>query len=218
MTHGLKQLSGSDMVSGDVKYKNWKEFTYTGNLLLATNHDIALEENDEAFESRLKRIPFRQSIPRYNQDPRLLERFMQEADAIATRAVEAYLDLIRQPGWSFAGNYERECQSSQYVDYYGVSIAGFLQSNVIQLSESELPTDVEPINDIIFISNPFVQEVWQSWKNETHLDLALASFAKRMWKILKRRPVGNKQRGAGKQNAQSRILGYALILRKGCPG
>lgn len=193
----MKQLSGGDRVPGEVKYKDWIHFTYGGKLLLVTNSDITLEEEDDAFDQRLVRIPFRESVPRYRQDPLLLEKFKSEADVIASKAIDAYLDLIRQPGWSFSGNYEHPCSvKDAKVDYYDLCITAFKQKNMMESPGKYI----------------FVEDAWIKWKEETGLELSLESFSKRLRKIIGCPPPKRKRHSGRKdENPQAVIMDYTWV-------
>ncbi|MEM1486358.1 phage/plasmid primase, P4 family [Oscillospiraceae bacterium PP1C4] len=98
----IKQLTGGDLITTDVKYLNRIKFLNTCRLLYATNHAIRLNSPDEAFENRMVTIPFSVSIPPEQRDPHLLERFEPEKLAIVLKALLAYRDLVAN-NYQFAG-------------------------------------------------------------------------------------------------------------------
>lgn len=100
----LKQLSGSDIVSSDVKYRDRVQFRCTAKLLLATNHPILTKQKDDAFLERVVVVPFSYSVPKEARDPLLMERFNSERDVIATKAILAYFRLVEQR-YKFSGQY-----------------------------------------------------------------------------------------------------------------
>ena len=103
-TSVLKQLSGNDLVSADVKYQRRAKFRCTAKFILATNHPLMTKHQDDALVDRLIVIPFRYSVPKEQRDPLLLERFKQEREAIAYQAIQAYYRLVRNH-YRFSGDY-----------------------------------------------------------------------------------------------------------------
>ena len=101
----IKQLTGGDTVTSDQKFKSRISFRCTAKFVLGTNHVLIPKGDDKAFFNRAVVIPFQFSIPREHQDHTLLNRLVAERDGIATRAVYAYRQLVRD-NYQFAGNYE----------------------------------------------------------------------------------------------------------------
>jgi len=100
----LKQLTGNDVVSADVKYKDRVQFLCTAKIVLASNHPLLMRERDDAFIERAVVIPFNYATPKERQDPHLLECLKWERDAIATRAIAAYFRLVSRK-YRFSGHY-----------------------------------------------------------------------------------------------------------------
>ena len=100
----LKRLSGRDVISSDVKYKDPITFRFRGRILLVTNHPLLLKKEDPAFMERIVTVPFRYTIPVERRDFNLEKKIMGELSAIASKALTAYLRL-RRNGFRFSGNY-----------------------------------------------------------------------------------------------------------------
>ena len=101
----MKKLSGRDTISSAVKYKSRKEFSFTGKIIMVTNHPLLLKHDDQAFWERIVAIPFRYQIPRELQIHNLEEKLMAEMPAIASRAILAYFNL-RNNHYRFSGDFE----------------------------------------------------------------------------------------------------------------
>lgn len=101
----MKKLSGRDTISSAVKYKSRKEFSFTGKIIMVTNHPLLLKHDDQAFWERIVVIPFRYQIPREQQIDNLEYKIMAEMPAIASRAILAYFNL-RNNHYRFSGDFE----------------------------------------------------------------------------------------------------------------
>lgn len=102
----IKQATGGDVISADVKYKARIQFRCEAVFVLVTNHAVRTKDPDDAFFRRAVAIPFRYAVSRSEQiSPEvLLKRLRQEMDVIASRAVETYRQLV-QNRYLFAGDF-----------------------------------------------------------------------------------------------------------------
>lgn len=100
----LKKLTGQDLLSSDVKFKDRVRFVCTAKLLFATNHAVLLPNDDAAFKNRLVVVPFSVSVDREQQDFHLPEKLRAERSAIIYRALWAYRE-VRKDNYIFAGNF-----------------------------------------------------------------------------------------------------------------
>lgn len=128
----LKQLSGNDTVTADVKYKGRAKFTSQAKFICATNHPFRISEYDEALEERLVAIPFNYSIPKEERNPNLIFSLWQERDTIASIALSYYRQLVTNH-YRFAGNYllntlVSKIPAENYVDTQA-DIATFLDEH-----------------------------------------------------------------------------------------
>lgn len=109
----LKQLTGNDLVSANIKYHPPVKFRCRARFILATNHPILLFSKDKAFFERLVVVPFCNSVPKERRNSNLLKLISTEKNAIASKALWAYYELVRN-NYRFSGNYR--VNSSQLTD------------------------------------------------------------------------------------------------------
>lgn len=142
----LKQLTGNDVVSADIKYKARVQFLCQAKILLATNHPLLIRERDDAFVERVVVIPFNYTTPKEQQNRHLLELLQLERDAIATRAIAAYYRLVSQK-YRFCGHYELNGSSvlDSRADGAGAdlmtAVYSFLRSCFVQDANAGVFTD-----------------------------------------------------------------------------
>ena len=103
-TSKLKQFSGNDFISCDVKYGAMVSFYGRAKFILVTNHPLLTSERDDAFVERIVTIPFDYATPLESRDRYLIDKLNAEKDAIATRAVQYYWDLVGR-NYDFEGDY-----------------------------------------------------------------------------------------------------------------
>ena len=103
-TSKLKQFSGNDFMSSDVKHSAMIAFYGRAKFVLVTNHPLLTEERDDAFVERIVTIPFDYVKPSECRDRNLIEKLHAERNAIATIAIQYYFDLVRN-NYRFEGNY-----------------------------------------------------------------------------------------------------------------
>lgn len=102
----LKRISGGgETITADVKMKSQTTFVATAKLLVASNYPIHRSASavDPYLRNRMMIIPFTRTIPIEEQDPNLIEKILNERDAIATEAFYVYRQLM-QKNFLFAGN------------------------------------------------------------------------------------------------------------------
>ena len=101
----LKELSGNDTVSSDVKYESSIVFDNTAKIILVSNHSVVAKTSYEAFYNRIVTVPFKYAVSKSAQDPYLIERLTKEFDGIATKAIHAYWRLVKA-NYVFSGDYK----------------------------------------------------------------------------------------------------------------
>lgn len=101
----LKELSGNDVITGDVKFKAPITFINTSKIILTSNHSILPQTKDDAFMARLVALPFEFGISKDKQITNLLDLLISEASSIVTKSLQAYFRL-RASGYIFAGDFE----------------------------------------------------------------------------------------------------------------
>ena len=100
----LKKLTGSDSISGDVKFGDYLQFENSAKFLYGSNHVVLLPNKDAAFYDRLVVIPFARTVPSDERDFRLEEKLNAERDAIIVQALAAYRRLVKS-NYRFAGDF-----------------------------------------------------------------------------------------------------------------
>jgi len=82
----MKGVTGGDAIVAAAKYKDEISFNPTFALWFAANDRPRIREDDEAFWSRLRCVPFTNSIPTIEQDKSLGEKLRQPAERAAILA------------------------------------------------------------------------------------------------------------------------------------
>lgn len=102
----IKQATGGDAISVDVKFKDRIQFRCAAKFVLVTNHAVRTKDPDEAFFRRAVAIPFRYAVDRTAQLPQdlLLSQLRGEMDAIASQASAEYCRLANNR-FIFAGDF-----------------------------------------------------------------------------------------------------------------
>lgn len=101
----LKKMTGSDLVSSDVKFGDRINFTNSAKFVFASNHAALLPNADDAFFDRIVVIPFPYSVPIEQRNGHLLEKLNAERDAVVVQALAAYRELVAE-NYRFAGEFK----------------------------------------------------------------------------------------------------------------
>ncbi len=131
----IKQLSGDDELSGEVKHKRLAQFETQAKLIMATNHPLVFKNPDTAMLNRIVVIPFRYSIPRENWDTHLTEKILRERDGIVTKAIAAYARL-RRNRYFFAGSYDLNDIPMEVSDLSLTDVPTLIQRFLLENCES----------------------------------------------------------------------------------
>ena len=86
----LKQISGNDLVQVEEKYKTPYAARIGCKMIFGTNHQLRTSSFDAAFLRRILLIPFNYPVPRYAQDPHLVDKLKNERAGIFFKAMLAY--------------------------------------------------------------------------------------------------------------------------------
>ncbi len=100
----LKQFSGGDYVSAEVRYNPLVSFYNRSKFVLVSNHPLLTVEQDDAFVERIVTIPFEYATPPELRDRTLITQLKAERDGIATLAMAHYFNLVKR-NYLFTGNY-----------------------------------------------------------------------------------------------------------------
>ena len=96
----IKQLTGEDLIRGEIKYKNAFTFDNTAKLLFVSNYPLQIPnaQQEQALLDRLVVIPCRNSIPKEEQIPQLYQHLLEEAGYIVDLAMDALRDFEERNG------------------------------------------------------------------------------------------------------------------------
>lgn len=99
----IKQMTGNDLVQVEEKYKTPYATRVGCKLIFGSNHQLRTATFDAAFLRRICLIPFNYPVPKYQQDPYLLDKLKLEKSGIFYKAMEAYRELVAC-NYTFAGD------------------------------------------------------------------------------------------------------------------
>lgn len=122
----LKELTGNDVLTADVKYQPRVKFKSTAKFLFATNNPILTKKRDDAFLERILVIPCCNSIPREQWNTHLQEDLAQERLPVILKALWYYGQLCAN-GYQFSGD---GCYCLNQVTTTGPEAILFLQDSV----------------------------------------------------------------------------------------
>ena len=91
----LKNATGYDPIMINIKFQEFKNYMNTSKFIFGTNHEIFIDNHDEAFWKRLKVIPCMNSIPPEAQDKKLAKKLWKERNAVVAELLWAAHNLIK---------------------------------------------------------------------------------------------------------------------------
>lgn len=96
----IKQLTGDDLIRGEIKYGDAFMFENTAKLLFVSNYPLQIpnRSREQALLERLVEIPCLNPVAREDQIPSFHEILYQEAGYIVDLAMEALVDLEARNG------------------------------------------------------------------------------------------------------------------------
>ena len=98
-TAKLKAISSTGArLRGRLLHKNAFEFVNTAKIVVMTNFQPQIDADDDAAWSRIKLVPFLQSLPEGKQDPDFQDKLTEEAAGILNWCIAGYRDLAEN-GW-----------------------------------------------------------------------------------------------------------------------
>ena len=193
----IKQLTGFDAVSTDVKYQNRQTFRNTAKLVFVTNHAFYTKADDSAFFDRIAVMPFYKSFSSNEVQPDLLDKLLAERDAIVTQCVNAYMQLpINAP-------------------FTGSDLAKFAPNQAVNIGEQDVESSIVAFVKEYFVKEPdglvFNKDA-HSLFCENFFDVPIQRFSpifKAAAESMFNATCSRKRRGDG-GNSQHCILGLAL--------
>lgn len=92
----LKSITGKDDITIEQKYLPAESYLSCTRFLFGTNFPIKVSEidDDDAFWNRMYIIPFEHSISEDKKDPYLLDKLVEEKDAIVSMCLRAFSKVI----------------------------------------------------------------------------------------------------------------------------
>ncbi len=94
----IKKITGGDTITSERKYDKQRELHSDMRFLFASNFPVTVSrsDDDDAFWDRMVIIPFPVSIKREDMDKDLLEKLLEERDAIITLCLQAFHKVLRR--------------------------------------------------------------------------------------------------------------------------
>lgn len=140
----IKQMTGNDLVQVEEKYKTPYATRVGCKLIFGTNHQLRTATFDAAFLRRICLIPFNYPVPKYQQDPYLLDKLKLEKAAIFWKAMEAYRELVAN-NYTFAGDDVYDMvnakQAGEQLIDHDTCIEAFIERHVVSMPDGFVPTE-----------------------------------------------------------------------------
>ena len=140
----IKQITGNDLVQVEEKYKTPYAARVGIKLVFGTNHQLRTTTFDAAFLRRICLVIFNHVVPKYQQDPYLLDKLKLEKSGIFYKAMEAYRELVAS-NYTFAGDdiydmVNAKQAGEQPIDHE-TCIEAFIESHVVAMFDGFVPTE-----------------------------------------------------------------------------
>ena len=151
----IKQITGNDLVQVEEKYKTPYATRIGCKLIFGTNHQLRTSTFDVAFLRRICLIPFNYPVPKYQQDPYLLDKLKLEKSGIFYKAMESYRDLVAS-NYTFAGDDVYDMvntkQAGEQLIDHDTLIEAFIERHVAPLPDGFVST--EDLHMLYMTENP----------------------------------------------------------------
>ena len=92
----VKRLTGRDTIKARFMAQDFFQFEPSHKLFLAVNHKPEVEGRDQGIWRRIRLIPFEVEIAEDEQDAKLLDKLLQEGEAILAWAIRGCLDWQKE--------------------------------------------------------------------------------------------------------------------------
>ena len=92
----VKRLTGRDTIKARFMAQDFFQFEPSHKLFLAVNHKPEVEGRDQGIWRRIRLIPFEVEIAEDKQDAKLLDKLLQEGEAILAWAIRGCLDWQKE--------------------------------------------------------------------------------------------------------------------------
>lgn len=100
----IKLLTGNDLISQNIKFKDARSYNGQCKFLFSTNHPVQLKQWDDAFFQRIVSIPLSNVISQEHKDLKLLDKLIAEKDGIVSKALYYYQELKKR-NYLFSGQF-----------------------------------------------------------------------------------------------------------------
>ena len=200
----LKRLTGNDVITADVKYRERVKFRNRAKFLYATNHPFETITYDHGLQQRLIVVPFTNSVSKEVYNINLLSLFEQERLAIVKIALQQYCQLAANK-FVFSGSYElnaitRSCDNNPVLM---VTALDLIQEFVGDCCEMTVQTVYSFTVDLF---NAFVAY----YENRSIKLLDLKQFSEVLNSRYKEYVLRGRKRRTPKSNPESVFLGIKL--------
>ena len=142
-SENFKMLTGGDPVDAEMKGIQHFTYTYTGTILVSTNHmPVFNDDKGEHMAERLKFLHCRNSIPEAERDPFLRDKLSRERSGILNWALEGLRDFIDN-GYQLPKCESSDALMQRYRQKYDTIYAFVSECCVVDKKSSVRKTDLE---------------------------------------------------------------------------
>ena len=142
-SENFKMLTGGDPVDAEMKGIQHFTYTYTGTILVSTNHmPVFNDDKGEHMAERLKFLHCRNSIPEAERDPFLRDKLSRERSGILNWALEGLKDFIDN-GYQLPKCESSDALMQRYRQKYDTIYAFVSECCVVDKKSSVRKTDLE---------------------------------------------------------------------------
>lgn len=148
----LKMLTGDDIITHEVKYKDAKPYRNKCKFVFSTNFPLDMKIYDQAFLNRTVCIPFAKSIPYEKQDPNLLDKLNAERPNITIKALYLYY-VLRENGFRFSGNDHLKPKVTYQMDPNDIIKSFFKAHCEITYNDNDFVSTADLYNEYLAFCN-----------------------------------------------------------------
>lgn len=94
----IKRVTGEEVISVQDKYKPRKDIEVRFKLIFGTNGVFCPQKEDKGWQNRILAVPFIHETPEEEMDMHLLDKLLEEKDAIVTKVLRAMAFAITEKG------------------------------------------------------------------------------------------------------------------------
>lgn len=94
----IKRATGEDVISVQDKYKPRKDIDVRFKFVFGTNGMFCTQKDDAGWQNRILAVPFIHETPEEEMDMHLLDKLLEEKDAIVTKVLRAMASVIAEEG------------------------------------------------------------------------------------------------------------------------